>query len=104
MGKKANTTEKCYITRDESDDKVWVWRKPSKGKWSPSNIGEKGEFVNWQRIDTSLENTDYYYVSDFKKKFGINIKHKTKKCVHLPIELLNNDDYKLISNNKDRKK
>jgi len=97
------STEKCYISRDEDDDMIWVWRKPSKGLWSPTNIGGK-EYVNYQRADRSLENTDYYLVSDFKKKFGITILPKIKKCILLPTKLLDNDDYKIVSDNPKRKK
>ena len=95
--------EKVYITRDEDDDYIWVWRKPSKGVWSPANICGK-EFVNYQRENKSLDKTSFYLASDFKKKFGITIRQKTKKCVHLPIELLNNEDYRLISNDPNRLK
>ena len=96
-------TEKCYISRDEGDDKIWVWRKPSKGLWSPTNIGGK-EFVNFQRADRSLENTNCYTASDFKKKFGTTIRQKTKKCVHLSAKSLNSEDYRFISNDSKRKK
>ena len=93
--------EKVYITRDDEDDWVYVWRKPSKGNWSPTQL--KGcESINWQRED--IDEMDIYLISDFKKKFGITIKQKTKKCVHLSSKLLHNEDYKLISNNPDRKK
>jgi len=95
--------EKCYISRDESDDWIWVWRKPSKGLWSPTNVGGK-EFISYQRADRSLENVDCYLASDFKKKFGITIRQKTKKCVHLSVKLLHNEDYKLISDDPKRKR
>lgn len=95
--------EKCYITRDEDDDKIWIWRKPSKGLWSPTNIGGKG-YVNFQRSDMSLENAECYLATDFKKKFGTTIRPKTKKCVHLSLKALNSEDYKLFSNDKNRKK
>ena len=95
--------EKCYISRDEDDDKVWVWRKPSRGLWSPVDIGGK-ESVNFQRHDRSLENADCYNAADFKNKFGTNISQKTKKCVYLSVKALNSEDYKLFSNNKNRKK
>ena len=93
--------EKVYISRDEDDDQIYVWRKPNKGNWSPQQL--KGcDMVNWQRED--IDNVDVYLASDFKKKFGISIRPKTKKCCHLPSDLLNNEDYKLFSNNPDRKK
>lgn len=95
--------EKVYISSDEDSKMIWVWRKPSKGNWSPTKVKGCG-MVNWQREDRSLENTDHYLAKDFKKKFGININAKTKRCCHLPIKLLNNEDYKLSSNNPDRKK
>ena len=96
-------TEKCYITRDEDDDKVWVWRRPLKGIWSPTNIGGK-EFVNYQRADRSLENTIVYLIDDFKKKFKIGVNKKEKRRVGLSIKALNNEDYKLFSNDAKRKK
>lgn len=97
------TKERCYITRDEISNWVWVWRKPTKGNWMPENIGGK-DFVHYQRQDHSLENTDAYLVKQFKNKFGISVNKKEKRCVHLPIKLLDNEDYKLISNNPKRKK
>jgi len=95
--------EKVYITRDEGDDRIWIWRKPKKGNWSPKKVKDC-EVVIYHREDRSLENTDCYLATDFKKKFNITLKQKTKKCVHLPSNLLNSEDYKLISNNPDRKK
>jgi len=96
-----DTKEKVYISRDEGDDFIWVWRKPSRGNWSPEKMKDC-ETVNYQRED--IDNADHYLVKDFKKKFGISIPKKTKKCVHIPSKLLNNEDYKLISNDGDRKK
>jgi len=95
-------TEKVYITRDEDSEWVWIWRKPSKGIWSPFNICK--EVVNYQRENSSLDNTDSYLVLDFKKKFGILVKEKTKGSIKLPVNKLNNEDYKLFSNNKNRKR
>lgn len=92
--------EKLYITRDEDDDKIYVWRKPLKGEWSPKPLKDCG-MVNYQR--TSIENVDYYLASDFKKKFGITIRQKTKKSIKLPVILLDNEDYKLISSDPNRK-
>ena len=94
--------EKCYITRDEGDDTVWVWRIPKKGSWSPTNIGGK-EYVNFQRVDRSLENADPYLFDDFKKKFKVGVNKKEKRKVGLSINLLNNEDYKLFSNDPKRK-
>jgi hypothetical protein len=51
-----------------------------------------------------MDHEDQYLAKDFKKKFGITIPKKTKKCVHLPCKLLHNEDYKLISNDPKRKK
>ena len=95
--------EKVYISRDEASKMIWVWRKPSKGLWKPSKLKDC-EIVNYQRENRSLENTDHYFAKDFRKKFGININAKTCKCCHLPVNLLNNEDYKLSSNDPDRKK
>ena len=92
---------KVYISRDESSDKIWIWRKPSKGLWSPARL-LNCEMVNWQRQDMNY--ADCYCANDFKKKFGFIIRPKTKKCCHLSKALLNNEDYKLISNDPDRKK
>ncbi len=93
-------TEKIYISRDE-DDLIWVWLKPSKGNWSPHKMKDCGDMVVYQRED--LDHTDHYLASDFKKKFGTSINKKTKKCCHLPVDLLHNEDYKLISNDPNRK-
>lgn len=84
--------EKVYITRDEADDKIYVWRKPTKGNWSPQKLPDC-DMINYQRED--INNVDYYLATEFKKKFGITIRQKTKKCVHLDVSLLNNDKYKL---------
>ena len=97
--------EKVYITRDEvvdknSPDHIWVWLKPKKGNWSPNKMKDCGMVV-YQRED--IEQADHYLVKDFKKKFDITINAKTKKCVHLPYDLLNSEDYKLISNDPNRK-
>jgi Zn-finger domain-containing protein len=56
----------------------------------------------WERDD--LDNADCYVVSDFKKKFGMIIRAKVKKCIHLSKKIINNEDYKLFSNDPDRKK
>ena len=94
--------EKVYITRDEDSDNIFVWRKPTKGNWSPSPIKDC-EMVSYTREEVTPSSVDYYLVKDFKKKFGMTIRAKTKKCVHLDVSLLNNEDYKLISNDKNRK-
>ena len=96
--------EKVYLTRDEDDKIVWVWRKPKSSStvWQPIRL--KGcEIVVFVRDNKSLENTDSYLLSDFKKKFGITISPKTKKSVKLPKKLLHSEDYKLISSDPDRK-
>jgi hypothetical protein len=93
-------TEKVYISRDEDDKTMWVWRKPKSGNWSPNKLKDC-EIVVFYRDD--MENADCYLSSDFKKKFGMSINKKTKKCVHLPYNLLHNEDYKLISSDPKRK-
>jgi len=86
--------EKVYITRDEDDDKIWVWRKPSKGNFAPHKLKDC-ETINWQRED--INNATYYLATEFKKKFGFSIRMKTKKCVHLEDHLLNDDQYKIFT-------
>lgn len=93
-------TEKCYISKDEGSEFIWVWFKPDKGNWSPYKMKDC-DMVVYQRDD--LDHADHYLMKDFKKKFGITIRAKTKKCIHLPCDLLHNEDYKLISNDPDRK-
>jgi len=93
--------EKVYITRDEGDDFIWLWKKPTKGNWSPHKM-EDCEIVVYQRDD--IDNADYYLYTDFKKKFDITLPKKIKRCVHLPYDLIHNEDYKLISNDPNRKK
>ncbi len=97
----AKQTTKCYITRDEGEDFIWVWLKPTKNNFSPTKLSNC-DIVCWQRED--MENTSCYYIKDFKKKFGFIISKKVKKCCQLPTELVNNEDYKLISNDPERKK
>ena len=94
---------KVYITRDEGDDWIWLWKKPSKGNWAPQKMTDSGMVV-WQREDRNLEGTDAYLAKNFKKKFGKTIRMKTRKCVHLPDKLINNEDYKLFSPDSKRKK
>ena len=85
--------EKVYISRDHGDDKIYVWRKPKKGNWSPTQLKDC-DVVNWQRED--MENVDIYLVSDFKKKFGFTIRQKTKNCVRLPSNLVHTDTYQCL--------
>ena len=93
--------EKVYISRDEGSNRIWLWKKPTKGNWSPVKMPDCGSVV-WQREE--IDNADCYLVSDFKKKFGITIRAKTKKCVHFSKKIINSEDYKLFSYDKDRKK
>ena len=93
--------EKVYLTRDEGSDHIFIWRKPSKGNWAPNKMKDC-DMVTYERED--IDHMDYYHKTDFKKKFGTNINKKTKKCAHLPKALLDNEDYKLISNDPDRKR
>lgn len=99
---KIDSKEKVYISRDEDSAIIWVWKKPSKGNWSPQKIKDC-DMVTYHREDIDNANADHYLATDFKKKFGITIRQKTKKCAHLPSNLLHNEDYKLISNDPDRK-
>jgi hypothetical protein len=95
--------EQVYITRDEGDSWIWVWRKPVKGIWAPQKL--KGcDIINWQRPDGSLECTQAYIATDFKKKFGFMIRMKTKKYVHLPKKLLESEKYQLFTEAQKRKK
>ena len=93
--------EKVYITRNEDSDKIWVWFKPLRGNWSPSQLKDC-DVVNYQRED--IDAADCYSVDDFKKKFGVTIREKSKKCIHLSSKLLRNEDYKLFSNDPKRKR
>ena len=86
--------EKVYITRDEDDTWIWVWRKPLKGNFAPHKMADC-DMVNWVRED--LDHADGYLATEFKNKFGFNIRMKTKKCVHLEDHLLNDDKYKLFT-------
>ncbi len=96
-------TEKCYISRDEGSEIIWIWRKPDSGDWEPKKVKDC-EIVMYQRKNRSLSNASYYLADNFKKKFGIIISKKTKKCVKLSLSLLDNEDYKEISNDPDRKR
>ena len=98
---KEEKKEKVYISRDEGNNKIWIWKKPKKGNWKPTKLKDC-EIVVWQRED--IDNVDCYLAKDFRKKFSMNINTKTCRCDHLPINLLNNEDYKLFSNDPDRKK
>jgi len=89
--------EKVYITRDEDDSWIWVWRKPLKGNFAPYKKKDC-DMICWHRED--LDNADAYIVEEFKDKFGLSIRMKTKKCVHLEDHLLNSDKYKLFTDMK----
>jgi hypothetical protein len=92
---------KVFVTRDEMDDCVWVWKKPPKGNWEP--VKKKNcEIVVWER-DT-LDSADAYHVDDFKKKFGFTPAPKSKKNINLADKLVKNEDYKLFSHDPDRKR
>ncbi len=93
--------EKVYLTRDEGSDNIFVWHRPSKGNWSPNKMKDC-DMVNWQRED--INNVDHYHKDDFKKKFGFIIPQKKRQCVRLSKKLLDCEDYKLISNDPDRKR
>jgi len=69
-----------------------VWRQPEKGVWAPKNVCAEEGITNFQRSDRNLERTSCYLEDVFKKKFGITIRKKTKKAVHLPIHLLDSED------------
>ncbi len=96
------TKEKVYITRDENDIFLYIWRKISNSKWEPVKI-KNCDIVSFQRENKSVENVDCYLLKDFKKKFGFIISPKTKKGIKIDKKLLNSEDYKLFSNNAKRK-
>ena len=98
-----NKFEKCYISRDEKDNMIWVWRRLDGKIWEPTKLKDC-DMIVYQRPNKSLENADYYLATNFKKKFGIIIAPKIKKCVKLLKKLLDNEDYKLVSNDPERKK
>jgi len=80
---------KLYISRDEDSDIIWLWLDPKKGNSKPEQL--KGcEMVNFQRRDSMHEIDKYccYDVEDFKKKFGMTIRQKVCKSVHLPDKLV----------------
>ena len=99
-----NKTEKVYITRDESSNEIWIWRKCKKGNFIPEKLKDC-DIICWQRIGSMSEIDSYsaYIVKDFKKKFGFIIKKKQRKLVQIDKGLLNNQDYQLFSNDPDRK-
>ena len=85
----------AYISRDEDSDDIWIWLKPKKGNWKPTNVTK--DFVNFQRA--AMDEIDKYCCydkTDFKNKFGVGlINKKTCKHVHLPDKLvLDNVDAK----------
>ncbi len=93
--------EKTYVTRDEDGRWICVWRKPDKGTMSPHKL-QDCDMVVWQRVD--IENVDFYCYEDFEKKFKTKISPKRKRCVYFPKKLLNNEDYKIFSDDPKRKK
>ncbi len=91
---------KVFVTRDEADDWVWVWKKPTKGNWEPTKKKDCG-CVIWERED--LDDADAYLATDFKKKFGFTPVKKTKKNIKLDDKLVKSEDYKLFSSDEKRK-
>jgi hypothetical protein len=55
--------------------------------------------VNYQRIDNMDEwgSNNCYHIDDFKKKFGMSIRQKTLKCVHLPDNKVDSDEGKMFT-------
>jgi len=92
---------KVFITRDELDDWIWLWKKPTKGNWEPSKKKDCNIIV-WQRED--LNEADAYTVEGFEKKFGFIINKKMKKNIKLNDDLVNSENFKLFSNDPKRKK
>ncbi len=93
--------EKVYLSRDEDSDMIWVWRKTKQVPWKPVKLKDC-DMVSYQRANRSLDNTSHYLVTDFKKKFGTIINKKTRKSIKIDVALLDNEDYKLISDDPDR--
>lgn len=100
---KKDFMEKVYITRDEDSNFVFIWRKPKDGVWKPVPLKDC-EIVNYQRVDRNIDDLDTYIYDDFKNKFDITIRKKEIKSVRILKSLLDNEDYKLFSNNPRRKK
>jgi len=97
---------KVYITRDEGngDRFIYLWLKPDKGNSIPSKIKDC-DWVIWHRPGSSGSDLCHIYTAeDFKKKFEITIKPKTRKLIDIPEELINNEDYKMFSKDPDRKR
>lgn len=100
---KKDFMEKVYITRDEDSDFICIWRKPKDGVWKPIPLKDC-DIVNYQRVDRNVNDLDTYIYNDFKRKFNINIRKKEIKSVRILKSLLDNEDYKLFSNDSRRKK
>ena len=95
---------KVYITRDEGDCKIWLWLKSKRGNWKPEKLKDC-PMVVWQRGDMDdLDSYQCYLATDFKKKFGTTINAKTRKLVDLEKQLIKSSDYRLFSDDPDRKK
>jgi len=92
---------KVYVSRDENDNFVYVWKDPQKGNFKPEQYKESTK-VNYQRIESmdELDSYDMYNVDDFEMKFGLKIKEKELSVKHLPDILVNDEKYKLFSYNK----
>ena len=95
---------KVYISRDELGSTVWLWKKPIKGNWKPEKLADC-EVVVYARPESmhELDSYDAYTDDDFKTKFGKDIKEGTCQQMELKKELVNSEDYKMFSNDTDRK-
>lgn len=101
---KNKNEEKVFLTRDSGQNFVFVWRKPEKGLFEPINISKNPEKFYWQRADRSLDNIYFYNFIDFQKKYGILVNEGEKISLSILEELLDNQDYKVISDDINRKK
>jgi len=97
-------TEKVFATRNTREEFVFLWRHPDKGLFEPVNVSTHEKLINWQRSDRNIDNIDFYHFSDFEKKYGTLVEEGQKLILHIKTSLLDNQDYKIISDNPNRKK
>jgi hypothetical protein len=90
---------KVYISRDVTDGWVWVWIGPEK----PHLLPNKDNIPVFTRKELNIDTCVPYPPESFKKKFNKEIEVGKMRRIELSDELVMNHDYRIFSNDKNRK-
>lgn len=78
---------------------VWVWIGPEKPHLFPNT----DNIPVFTRKELNMDTCTVYSPENFKKKFNKEIAVGTMKRMDLPDQLVLSQDYRIFSNDKDRK-